>query len=68
MVTKKSATSTGLTAAADEINIPLDTDHSGLVKYESRSHEGYDVVRGRLETLVADAKRKVSRPFTESST
>ncbi|KAI0125986.1 hypothetical protein BJ170DRAFT_633363 [Xylariales sp. AK1849] len=54
MVTKKSATSTGLTAIADEDNIPLDVDHSGLVKYDSRSQEEYAVVRERLSTLVSE--------------
>lgn len=67
MVTEKSATSTGLTATADKENIPLNTDHSGLVKYESRSQEEYSIVKERLKTLVAEAKREVGKRFTENS-
>jgi hypothetical protein len=66
MVTEKSATSLGLTATYKEDNIPLNTDHSGLVKYESRSQEEYSIVKGRLKILVTEAKQKVSKRFEES--
>lgn len=68
MVTQKSATSTGLTAVAEENNVSLNMDHSGLVKYESSTQDEYNVVREKLKGLVANAKREVSRRFAENST
>ncbi|KAL8939772.1 MAG: hypothetical protein Q9211_002590 [Gyalolechia sp. 1 TL-2023] len=65
MVTEKSATSTGLTATAEEHNIALNTDHSGLVKYKSRNQEEYIIVKANLKTLVTDAKREVGKRFAE---
>ncbi|KAL8907863.1 MAG: hypothetical protein Q9171_005688 [Xanthocarpia ochracea] len=67
MVTEKSATSTGLTAIADEYNIPLNTDHSGLVKYKSRSQDDYCIVKERLKKLVAQAKGEVGKRFAEKN-
>ncbi|KAF2176608.1 hypothetical protein K469DRAFT_812982 [Zopfia rhizophila CBS 207.26] len=67
MVTQKSATSTGLTAVADENNISLNMDHSGLVKYESRTQEEYNIVKEKLKVLVAGAKHEVGRRFAENS-
>jgi len=61
MVTQKSATSAGLTAVADENNISLNTDHSGLVKYETRTQVEYSIVKAKLKALVAEAKREVGR-------
>jgi hypothetical protein len=55
MVTQKSATSTGLIAAADENNFSLNTDHSGLVKYESKIKYEYSVVKEKLNVLGAEA-------------
>lgn len=66
MVTQKSATSTGLTAVADENNIPLNTDHSGLVKYESRNQDEYSIVKERLKTLADEAKLEVAKRFPEN--
>lgn len=63
MVTPKSAMSTGLTAMADEDNIPLNKDHSGLVKYESRSDDEYMIVKERVRSLVAKAGREVAKRF-----
>ena len=68
MVTQNSAISTGLTAAGDENNIPLNTDHSGLVKYQSRSQEEYIIVKWKLKILVDEAKQEASRRFTEKGT
>ncbi|KAL4734345.1 hypothetical protein BDV11DRAFT_212893 [Aspergillus similis] len=68
MVTEKSATSLGLTATHEEDNISLSTDHSGLVKYESRSHDDYSIVKKRLKTLVTEAKQKVRERFEEKFT
>ncbi|KAL9022869.1 MAG: hypothetical protein Q9196_007498, partial [Gyalolechia fulgens] len=65
MVTEKSATSTGLTATAEEHNIALNTDHSGLVKYRSRNQEEYIIVQANLNTLVTDAIREVGKRFAE---
>ncbi|KAI0010398.1 hypothetical protein F4779DRAFT_616681 [Xylariaceae sp. FL0662B] len=67
MVTEKSATSTGLTAVPDEDNIGFDTDHSGLVKYDSRTRGLYPIVRGRLEMLIQDATR-IARQFQDNLT
>ncbi|KAL8992233.1 MAG: hypothetical protein Q9188_007635, partial [Gyalolechia gomerana] len=67
MVTEKSATSTGLTAPAEEYNIPLNTDHSGLVKYKSRSQDEYSIVKGKLKRLVAQAKWEVGKRFAEKN-
>ncbi|KAJ8108205.1 hypothetical protein OPT61_g8336 [Boeremia exigua] len=63
MVTTKSATSTGLTATADEDNIPLNKDHSGLVKYESRNDAEYIIVREKVRSLAAKAGREVPKRF-----
>ena len=63
---KNSATSTGLMAASDEDNIPLDTDHWGLVKYESRSQGYYPIVRYRLNGLVAEAEIEVPTRFRDN--
>jgi len=68
MVTRKSATSTGLTAEADKDNISLNTDHMGLVKYESRTQDEYSIVKERLKTLVAEAKAGVAQRFPEGRT
>jgi butyrate kinase len=51
MVTEISATSTGLTATADEDNISFDKDHSGLVKYESRYDQKYKIVKEKVRSL-----------------
>ena len=61
MLTEQSATSTGLTATADENNIPLPTDHSGLVKYESRVVEEYSIVNDKLRVLVLEAITAVDK-------
>ncbi|KAJ6058350.1 uncharacterized protein N7446_007933 [Penicillium canescens] len=65
LVTEKSATSTGLVAVADEDNIPLNTDHSGLVKYNSRNQGDYLIVRERLRRLANEAKLEVPKRFAE---
>ncbi|TDZ54871.1 hypothetical protein CTRI78_v005871 [Colletotrichum trifolii] len=44
MVTKKSATSTGVTGVYEDDVIPLEADHSGLVKLESRGQDTYLVM------------------------
>ncbi|KAL8307084.1 hypothetical protein RB593_005802 [Gaeumannomyces tritici] len=65
LVTIKSATSTGLVAVADEDNVSLQRDHSGLVKYESKHQGDYTVVAERIKRLVHDAKLEVARRFAE---
>ncbi|KZL84934.1 ankyrin repeat-containing protein [Colletotrichum incanum] len=67
LVTEKSATATGLVAVADEDNIPLNTDHSGLVKYSSRSQGDYTTVRRRIADCVERAKLDVPGRFAEQS-
>ncbi len=54
MVTEESATSTGM-AAGDKIS--LNTGHSGLVKYDTRSQEAYLIVKERLKRLVSESMR-----------
>jgi hypothetical protein len=67
LVTEKSAASIGLVAVAEEDKVPLNTDHSGLVKYESRSQGDYPVVRRRIKTLVDEARVEVAKRFAEHS-
>ncbi|RYP62421.1 hypothetical protein DL769_007310 [Monosporascus sp. CRB-8-3] len=66
MVTERSATSTGLTAVPDEDNIGFDTDHSGLVKYDSRSQGMYPIVRERLETLISEDVPRITKRFQDT--
>ncbi|ORY62117.1 uncharacterized protein BCR38DRAFT_347066 [Pseudomassariella vexata] len=68
MVTRQSATSTGITAAADEDNIAFETDHSGLVKYDSRGIGSYPIVRNRIEKLVSEGSRRVAARFSDNLT
>ncbi|KPA35726.1 hypothetical protein FLAG1_11555 [Fusarium langsethiae] len=67
LVTEKSASSIGLVAVAEEDKVPLNTDHSGLVKYESRSQDDYTIVRERLRRLVDEARPKVAKRFDKHS-
>ncbi|GAW12879.1 hypothetical protein ANO14919_022500 [Xylariales sp. No.14919] len=55
MVTEASATNVGLTSPKDEDSIALDTSHSELVKYHSRSDGNYIIVKGRLSSLMSTA-------------
>jgi hypothetical protein len=66
LVTQKSATSTGLTAVADEDNISLDADHSRLVKYDSNIRSIYPVVQQRLEEIINKDVPRVARRFRNS--
>ncbi|KAK1991103.1 hypothetical protein LX36DRAFT_753802 [Colletotrichum falcatum] len=72
MVTRSSATSSGLTVVSDEDIVPLDTDHSGLVKFESRRDDSYVVVRERINSLVSSAtswsKDPPSAPVSQQGT
>ncbi|KAK1589962.1 ankyrin repeat-containing protein, partial [Colletotrichum navitas] len=65
LVTGDSATSTGLVAAADEDNIPLNTDHSGLVKFDNKIQGDYPIVRERIKKLCKEAKIEVARRFSK---
>ncbi|KAH8894167.1 hypothetical protein GQ53DRAFT_858785, partial [Thozetella sp. PMI_491] len=67
MVTQKSATSTGLTSIADEDNIALPADHTGLVKYESMAQEEYSIVKERIKLLAAKARVEVGIRFGPKS-
>lgn len=66
MVTEQSATNTGMVATADEDKIPINADHSGIVKFSSRNDVGYFVVQERLRQLVEETKQQVSQRFAES--
>lgn len=65
LVTQISSTSTGLAAMAEGENIPLKTDHSGLVKYESMNQGCYPIVREKLRRLINEAKSEVANRFTK---
>lgn len=67
LVTERSATGAGLVAVADEDNIPLNADHSGLVKYSTRGQGDYTIVRRRIVECVKEAKAKVPRRFAAHS-
>ncbi|WQF89374.1 hypothetical protein CDEST_14388 [Colletotrichum destructivum] len=67
MVTRKSATSTGLTVVPDEDIVPLDADHSGLVKFESRRDDAYVVVKERINSLVSGAAWTEDPPSAPAS-
>ncbi|KAK1579705.1 uncharacterized protein LY79DRAFT_652008, partial [Colletotrichum navitas] len=67
LVTQKSATATGIVAVADEDNIALNSDHSGIVKYSSRGQGDYPIVRRRLIDCVERAILDVPRRFAEHS-
>ncbi|CAH0052035.1 unnamed protein product [Clonostachys rhizophaga] len=66
MVTEQSATNIGIVATAGEDKIPINADHSGLVKFSSRNDVGYFVVQERLRQLVEETKQQVSQRFAES--
>lgn len=68
LVTKESATKIGLVAAADEDNVSLDANHSTLVKFESRHHQHYQIVKGRLIGIMAAGAEVISSRFLEDST
>jgi hypothetical protein len=53
---------------ADEDNVPMNADHSGLVKYPYKNQGDYPIVREKLRRLVDEAKPEVSKRFTEQST
>lgn len=65
---RSSTVQVSLTAVADENNISLNTDHSGLVKYEARTQDEYNIVKEKLKGLVIEAKLEVGRRFTRNST
>ena len=65
IVTQKSVTSTGLTAAAEENNVSFNIDHSELVKYRNWGQKEYTIVQNKLRVVVAEAIREVSKRFTE---
>ncbi|KAM7210732.1 hypothetical protein V8F06_013894, partial [Rhypophila decipiens] len=66
MVTEKSATSTGLVAVTDEVNIAFDTDHTGLVKYDSQDHMHYPIVEEQLKKLVNEQVPQAAQRFAEA--
>jgi hypothetical protein len=65
LVTEESATRTGLPDLFHQ-HIPLDTDHSGLVKFESRSHGSYEIVMQKIKKYVAEAPEAISKRFIPS--
>jgi hypothetical protein len=62
MVTKESATRIGLHDKYHD-QLPLDTDHSGLVKFNSRYQHPYTVVWPRIEILVEKANTVIRDRF-----
>ncbi|KAI3333095.1 hypothetical protein F4824DRAFT_491112 [Ustulina deusta] len=65
LVTQESATTIGVVSAAQEDNIPLHTDHSGLVKYDSMNGQPYTIVSGRLQRIIDKARDVVAERFFE---
>jgi hypothetical protein len=63
MVTEESATKTGLSDRFDK-KIPLNRDHSGLVKFESRNDGDYEVVMQKIKTWTAEAPQRVADYYT----
>jgi len=47
-------------------HIPLDADHSGLVKFESRTHGSYEIIMQNIKKYVAEAPEVVSNRFIPS--
>ena len=65
MVTEESATRTGLPDTFHQ-HIPLHADHSGLVRFESPSDGGYEIVMQKIKKYVAEAPEAVSKRFIPS--
>lgn len=65
MVTEESATRTGLPDTFHQ-HIPLNADHSDLVKFESPSHGGYEIVMQKIKKCAAEAPEAVSERFIPS--
>lgn len=63
MVTRESATRIGLDDKFHD-QLPLDTDHSGLVKFSSRFQQFYAVVWPRIERLVEMAHTIIPERFS----
>ena len=62
MVTRESATRIGLDDKFHN-QLPIDTDHSGLVKFSSRFQHLYPVVWPRIERLVDTAHAAILGRF-----
>jgi hypothetical protein len=65
LVTEESATRTGLPDIFHQ-HIPLNEDHSGLVKFESPSHGSYEIVMQKIRKYVVEAPKAVSKRFFPS--
>jgi hypothetical protein len=46
-----------------EDKVPLDADHSMMVKFDNRNAPGYSSARGRLQEFVRDAPGVVAGRF-----
>lgn len=55
LVNEQSATNIGLTGKILEETIPVDLDHSGLVKFPWVGDERYTSTKDRISGLVSDA-------------
>ena len=67
LVTRESATGAGSLSSDGPDDIPLNANHSDLVKYDSRNNASYTIVSSHLKRLVVDAKRDVPRKFAVHS-
>jgi hypothetical protein len=65
MVTEESATRTGLSDRFDR-KIPLNRDHSGLVKFENRYDGDYEMVMQKIKTWAAEAPQRGVEYYTTS--
>lgn len=66
-MTQKSATSIGLVTLTEEVNIALNLDHSGLVKYASPIDQNYTIVEGKIARLAREATTRVAQLAAQST-
>jgi hypothetical protein len=48
----------------DYDQLPIDADHSNIVKFSDPSDQYYLIIEGRIKELVADAPRVIKKRFT----
>ena len=65
MVSKKSATTVGSVVIGNGDNIPMNLDHSDLVKFRTRDDPYYDVVRERISRLAKAAQQNATQRSVE---
>lgn len=66
MVTYASATQSAPNEQFQD-QIPIDADHSGMVKFGHAGQEDYNTVRGRLLNLVKEAPGVIGKRFGDAN-